>query len=109
MTLFGKSIFTVGLTALGLWLIEGCAVGPDFKEPAPPQVTNYTSEPLHPTASQTNVAGGESQRFVEGMEISGQWWELFHSRPLNDLIERSLTNNPNIRSAQAALNAARET
>jgi NodT family efflux transporter outer membrane factor (OMF) lipoprotein len=33
---------------------------------------------------------------------------LFHSQPLNDLIERSLKANPNIKSAQAALLVARE-
>jgi NodT family efflux transporter outer membrane factor (OMF) lipoprotein len=40
--------------------------------------------------------------------IPGDWWTLFHSRPLQDLIERSLTNNPNMKSAQAASAVARE-
>ena len=34
---------------------------------------------------------------------------MFHSKPLNDLIERSLTNNPSLKAAQAALTVARET
>jgi NodT family efflux transporter outer membrane factor (OMF) lipoprotein len=46
---------------------------------------------------------------VEGLDISGQWWELFHSKPLSTLIERSLTNNPSLKAAQAALKVARET
>src|SRR6185437_10835259 len=33
---------------------------------------------------------------------------LFHSRPLNDLIERSLANNPDLKAAQAALSVAHE-
>ncbi len=33
---------------------------------------------------------------------------MFHSQPLNDLIERSLKNNPDLKSAQAALLVARE-
>jgi NodT family efflux transporter outer membrane factor (OMF) lipoprotein len=33
---------------------------------------------------------------------------LFHSRPLNELIELSLSNNPTIKAAQAALKVARE-
>jgi NodT family efflux transporter outer membrane factor (OMF) lipoprotein len=33
---------------------------------------------------------------------------LFHSQPLDDLIERSLTNNPNLQAAQAALRTAHE-
>ena len=90
-------------------LLAGCAVGPNFKKPAPPQVRGYTPNPLSNTSSPTNVAGGEAQRFVSGQDISGEWWELFHSKALDALIERSLKNNPDIKAAQAALTAARET
>lgn len=89
-------------------LLAGCAVGPDFKEPAPPSVDGYTPSPLSTTSSSANVASGEAQHFVTGQDISGEWWTLFHSKPLNDLIERSLKANPNIKAAQAALKAARE-
>jgi outer membrane protein TolC len=54
------------------------------------------------------VAGGAAQRFVTGEDIAGDWWTLFHSQPLNALIERSLKANPNLKAAQAALLAARE-
>ena len=33
---------------------------------------------------------------------------MFHSKPLNDLIELSLSNNPTLKSAQAALKVAKE-
>jgi len=56
----------------------------------------------------TNVAGGEAQSFANGIDISGDWWTLFHSKPLNDLIEQSLTKNPDLKSAQAALSGATE-
>src|SRR5262249_10725084 len=55
------------------------------------------------------IAGGETQRIVQGLDIPAQWWAVFHSRPLNDLIERSLVANPDIHSAQAALRAAQYT
>jgi NodT family efflux transporter outer membrane factor (OMF) lipoprotein len=45
---------------------------------------------------------------VEGRDIPGEWWALFHSKPLNDLIERSLKANPDLKAAQAALTVARE-
>jgi NodT family efflux transporter outer membrane factor (OMF) lipoprotein len=48
------------------------------------------------------------QHFVSGIDIPGEWWTLFHSKPLNDLIERSLSNNPSIKAAQAALKVAKE-
>ena len=56
----------------------------------------------------TNVLGGEPQRFLNGTNISGEWWTLFHSKPLNALIERSLKTNPSLKAAQAALKVARE-
>ena len=96
------------IAALVLLFIAGCVVGPNFNKPAAPQVKGYTVTPLSTTSSATNVAGGEAQRFVAGMDLPGEWWTLFHSRPLNDLIERSLARNPDLKAAQAALAAARE-
>ena len=89
-------------------LLAGCAVGPNFKQPAAPQVQDYTPNPLSTTSGTTNVAGGEPQRFLAGADIPGEWWTIFHSKPLNTLIERSLTNNPSIKAGQAALTVARE-
>lgn len=91
-----------------LMVISGCAVGPNFKKPAPPQVNSYTAQPLPATTASTNAPGGEPQHFVSGLDISGEWWTLFHSKTLNDLIERSLKANPDIKAAQAALLEARE-
>jgi outer membrane protein TolC len=93
------------LTAL---LLTSCAVGPNFKKPAAPPVKGYTPSPVSTTSSSTNVAGGEAQSFVTGQDIAGDWWTLFHSKPLNALIERSLKANPNLKAAQAALVVARE-
>jgi len=89
-------------------LLAGCAVGPNFKKPAPPDVKGYTATPLSTTSGTTNISGGDRQRFVEGLDLPAEWWSLFHSKPLNALIERSLTNNPSLRAAQAALTVARE-
>jgi hypothetical protein len=37
-------------------IVAGCTVGPDFKKPAPPEVSGYTAEPLTKTES-TEVPG----------------------------------------------------
>jgi len=92
----------------GLLLTAGCVVGPNFKKPAPPDVGGYTPSPMSATNSTTNVTGGEEQHFNRGQDIPGEWWILFHSKPLNDLIERSLKANPDLKAAQAALLVARE-
>ena len=96
------------LSALVCLVITGCAVGPNFKRPAAPAVSDFTDHPLADTVATTNVSGGEAQHFVPGKDLAGDWWTLFHSRQLNDLIELSLSNNPDLQAAQAALNVAHE-
>jgi NodT family efflux transporter outer membrane factor (OMF) lipoprotein len=89
-------------------VLAGCTVGPDFKKPDAPNVTGYTpGVPIVRTASSTGEFGS-AQRYVNDMDIPGQWWTLFHSQPLNDLIVQSINANPSITSAQAALRQARE-
>ena len=96
------------VAAITVSLIAGCAVGPNFKKPAAPDVTGYTALPLSATAATPNVAGGEAQHFTNGSDISADWWALFHSTSLNGLIENSLANNHDLKAAQAALSVARE-
>jgi NodT family efflux transporter outer membrane factor (OMF) lipoprotein len=54
------------------------------------------------------VPGGAAQQFVAGADIPSQWWTLFHSRALNDLIEQALAHNADLKAAQAALLVAHE-
>ncbi len=89
-------------------LMSGCAAGPNFHRPAPPAIDSYTAEPLTATTSTAGLPGGEEQRFVKGMDIPQQWWMLFKSQPLNNLIEKSLKANPTMDAAKAALRQARE-
>src|SRR3984957_7120078 len=108
MILTGKSRAPPFIAALALLLIAGCAVGPNFKRPAAPEVSDYTASPLSTTVTTANVSGGEAQHFAKGSDISADWWALFHSAPLNELIEQSLANNHDLKAAQAALTVARE-
>jgi NodT family efflux transporter outer membrane factor (OMF) lipoprotein len=101
-------VSALGFRISGLVLLAGCAVGPNFQKPAAPEVSGYTPTPLATTSGTTNVAGGEPQRFVSGGDIPGEWWTLFHSKPLSNLIELSLSNNPTLKAAQAALKVATE-
>lgn len=97
------------MTALAaLALISGCAVGPDFLKPFAPHVSGYTREPLAGKIATAPVAGGEAQSYVEGMDISHQWWEVFKSPQLDALIKRALKNNPDMQAAEAALRVAQE-
>ncbi len=96
------------LAAVVTLLLASCAVGPDFKRPAAPNVSGYTPAPLSNTAATPDVSGGQSQTFANGIDIAADWWTLFHSQPLNDLIHQALLNNPDLKAAQAALKAAGE-
>jgi len=89
-------------------LAGGCAVGPDFARPAAPEAKGYTPEPLATETTSAKIGSGAAQHFAEGQEIPGQWWELFHSKPLNTLIEAALKNNADLQAAQAALRVAQE-
>jgi NodT family efflux transporter outer membrane factor (OMF) lipoprotein len=108
MVLTHKSRLVHTIASSFLMFATGCAVGPNFNKPAPPNVTGYTPAPISSTSGTANVTGGEVQQLVDGRDIPGEWWTLFHSQPLNDLIERSLKANPDLKAGQAALIVARE-
>jgi NodT family efflux transporter outer membrane factor (OMF) lipoprotein len=108
MTFFGHPLFGRGAGLLATLLLAGCAVGPNFKQPPAPSAAGYTPEPLAPETASAPGTAGEAQHFVESMDIPGQWWALFQSRPLNDLVTRALETNPTIAAAQAALQVAQE-
>ena len=96
------------LLAAAVALLAGCAMGPDFKPPAPPDVAGYTPQPLPAETASAAVADGGAQRFVAGLDIPGQWWTLFRSPPLSALIAQALKANPDLQAAQAALRVAEE-
>jgi NodT family efflux transporter outer membrane factor (OMF) lipoprotein len=84
----------------------GCAVGPDFLNPAAPEGAGYG--PLNRQTVSAATRQGEAQRFVQDMDMPGQWWAAFQSQPLDDLVEKALKANPTITAAQATLRAAHE-
>jgi len=89
-------------------LLSGCAVGPDFHHPAPPSLDRYTRASLAPTTASSEVPGGKPQRFAADQQLSYEWWTLFESPPLNDLMHNVLSASPTLVAAQAALRQAVE-
>src|SRR6266404_4781083 len=105
---------TAGQTACAAVITSGllpaCAVGPNFKAPEAPRNAGFaTAGQIAPATAAAPLPGGQAQRFVDGMDIPGQWWTLFRSPQLNALIERALENSPTLQAAQAALRQANET
>ncbi len=90
------------LIAVAVTALCSCAVGPNFKKPAAPPVKDYLAQPLPPQT------GTDAQTYVAGQDIPGQWWTLFHSSALDELVQQSLKSNPTLQAAQATLRQANE-
>jgi len=96
---------TLGATA---FLTAAC-VGPNFHRPGPPKDAGYVTVPLpSDTKADERLPGGDAQHFNVAADVSYQWWTLFGSAQLNDLVAQAFKNNPNIPNAQAALKQAQE-
>ncbi|ATX81037.1 efflux transporter, outer membrane factor (OMF) lipoprotein, NodT family [Mariprofundus ferrinatatus] len=93
--------FTPYLTCM--LLLSACAVGPDFKAPEPPKDATYGS------AVTAGHDGGASPKLVTSDAVPEQWWQLFQSRSLSQLVAQGLANSPTLAAAQARLISARET
>jgi NodT family efflux transporter outer membrane factor (OMF) lipoprotein len=107
MNLVGPNRFACLAACALIAGVTACAVGPNFKRPAPSAATSYGTASLEKTAAVNSTAGAE-QRLVAGLDIPNQWWALFRSAALNRLVEQALTANPNVGAAQAALRQASE-
>jgi len=108
---FRKShFFSLVIFSLFCAAISSCMVGPNFSSPHPPHTLTYTGSPLPRKTVHVSASGeaGKAQYFVLGRDIPGEWWALFHSEPLNDLIRAGLANSPNLAAAEAVLIQAKE-
>ncbi len=94
-------------TALLAIVLSGCTVGPDFKPPAAPSATRYTS-PGEATAPDTGPAAPR-QAVALGEKVTADWWTLFRSPDLDRLVKQAIVGSPTLDAAKARLAAARET
>jgi NodT family efflux transporter outer membrane factor (OMF) lipoprotein len=90
------------LLTLAVAALCSCAVGPNFKKPDSPPVKDYLAQPL------PQQTGTDAQKYVAGQDIPGQWWTLFRSPALDDLVQQSLKSNPTLQATQATLRQANE-
>lgn len=105
------------LAAAGLAValaLAGCAVGPDFKTPVLPKAADapYTGSalPERTVSARGDRVGpsGASQRLINGQDLPAEWWKLFRSPALDQLIRAALEHNPTLEAAQAALRQSEE-
>jgi len=108
---FACLIGEAGISLLVCLALGGCAVGPDFKSPDAPSAASslsYTPTALPAETVEASGNAGVSQRFAFGQDIPAQWWSLFHSAALDQMIRGALQQSPNMAAAQAALRQAQE-
>ncbi|HTT01815.1 MAG TPA: efflux transporter outer membrane subunit [Steroidobacteraceae bacterium] len=86
-------------------LLASCAVGPNFERPTPPVVEHYAFGG-DPTA--TVNAHGSAQNFMLGRAVAADWWQLFSSPQLNELVAESLNGNPTLDAARANLRQSQD-
>jgi NodT family efflux transporter outer membrane factor (OMF) lipoprotein len=105
-----KNYVKIGVIAAIFINLPACMVGPNFHRQAAPKVNSYNETPLPAKTTSTSSIknAGKSQEFAWNKDIPADWWYLFRSPPINELIKTGLANSPNLAAAQAALRQAQE-
>lgn len=96
--------------------LADCTLGPAFHRPSASQSAGYLppgeSRPIGPGVAtaerEAPAAGRYGQHVMLGTAGPPQWWTLFHSKPLDALMQRALADNHDLAAARAALEQARE-
>ena len=73
----------------------GCTLGPDFRQPATP-----------PSAYPEPPATSGAQKLQYGTEVAADWYTLFGSEAINQLVREALRANPDLEAARHNLRAA---
>jgi NodT family efflux transporter outer membrane factor (OMF) lipoprotein len=84
----------LGLTAV----LAGCKAGPDFKRPEPPATDRYTSK----------ETSNPDQQIALGATLDREWWHLFESEAIDNVVKRALEGNRTLVAANATLAQANE-
>lgn len=93
------------LAALGAaTVLAGCAVGPDFKRPDPPQAERYVA----PRAAAADTNPADRQELLLGESPAIEWWHCFKSAELDQIVARALAGNRRLTAEQWSLAQAHE-
>jgi NodT family efflux transporter outer membrane factor (OMF) lipoprotein len=94
---------TIALTcALGL---ASCTAGPNFTRPTPPAEARYTADAL---AVESPANTDTAQHVLLGREIEANWWTLFRSDSIDQLVKRAVDHNRSLAAATGTLRQAQQ-
>jgi NodT family efflux transporter outer membrane factor (OMF) lipoprotein len=103
-----SSAKTLAISVAAGAALAGCMLGPNFRSPDAPSADRYTPEALPAETASTPGGAGVAQRFVASQDIPAEWWSLFRSNELDQLIRQALADSPTLAAAQATLRQAQE-
>lgn len=97
-------------------LLCGCTVGPNFHRPAAPAIAAYRpvgeSNAVGPGAAaaarNAPAADAYEQRILLGAPAVPEWWTLFASPQLDELMRHAIADNRDLAAARATLAQAQE-
>jgi multidrug efflux system outer membrane protein len=90
--LYSKHIKLVYVAVMAT-MLGGCQIWPDYMRPKVSVPTQY-SEPVQGQADDANS------------QVASDWWKLYQDQTLNDLVEKALQNNTDIKLAVARIEEA---
>ncbi|HWS67853.1 MAG TPA: TolC family protein, partial [Steroidobacteraceae bacterium] len=85
--------------------LGACAVGPNFARPTAPSATRYTADALR---GEDASASDSAQHLALGREIEGDWWTLFRSDAIDQLVKQAVEHNRSLVASLATLAQAQE-
>jgi NodT family efflux transporter outer membrane factor (OMF) lipoprotein len=94
-----RLVRTVGFVLLAA--LAGCKLGPNFSRPDVPQDARFTEQAATPAASA--AAAGPRQEILYGHEMDGDWWTIFKSPALNQVVGDAVAGNQTLASTTATL------
>lgn len=102
----GRAALRVIVAVFVLMFLSGCMVGPNFTRPAGPASKQYDQQ----AEKQLRAAGGPvgAQHINVGQKIKGNWWAVFASAKLDQVMHQAVEGNFNLAAADAAIAQASE-
>src|SRR5438105_428266 len=89
----------VCVVLLGVVILAGCRVGPNYKKPSAPAPPAFKEQP--PVNFKEAEAAGWKQSQPGDAFLKGRWWEVFEDPALNALEEQVSVSNQNVQVAEA--------
>src|SRR5690606_29609814 len=89
-----------------LWVLAGCAVGPEYQRPSVTIPSAYKEAPSDQPLPAHEAGTWQAAQPAE-QTMRGQWWTLFGDDTLNALQREAQQANQSLRAAAARLEQAR--